>query len=353
VNRSVSRLADGRELIYYDDSTGVVRDAIDTRALPLRDVPTEVRFDVLVEEWVTVATHRQERTHLPAAEQCPLCPSSPGHATEIPDSDYDVVVFENRFPSFAGGAGRCAIVCFTSDHAASFADLTPERVRTVLEAWIDRTVALSALAGVEHVFPFENRGEAIGVTLTHPHGQIYAYPFVPPRARRMLDSAERHRYRTGRNLFADVLAAEEEAGVRIVARSEHWLAFVPAAARWPVELHVYPRRPVADLPALAEGEREDFCGFYLDLLRRLDALYELRLPYVAAWHQAPVNASRGLAYLHLELLSVQRSPTRIKYLAGSEAAMGAFINDVAPEQLAARLRAGAARVADPPLGAGA
>jgi UDPglucose--hexose-1-phosphate uridylyltransferase len=317
----------------------VLRDAVDTRSLPLRELPTEVRFDVVFEEWVTVATHRQERTHLPAADECPLCPSAGGRLTEVPDADYDVVVFENRFPSFAGGAGRCEIVCFTSDHAASFADLAPERVRTVVEAWVDRTVVLSALPGVEQVFVFENRGEAIGVTLTHPHGQIYAYPFVPPRARRMLESAERHRNRTGRNLFADVVAAEDEAGVRVVARSEHWLAFVPAAARWPVELHVYPRRHVADLPALAEAEREDFCGFYLDLLRRLDGLYGLRLPYVAAWHQAPVNAAPGLAYLHLELLSVQRSPTKIKYLAGSEAAMGAFINDVAPEQLAERLRA--------------
>jgi UDPglucose--hexose-1-phosphate uridylyltransferase len=339
VRRTVSRLADGRELIYYDDSAHTLRNAVDTRELPLRMVPTEVRFDVVFEEWVAVATHRNDRTHLPGADECPLCPSAEGRATEIPDADYDVVVFENRFPSFAGGAGRCEIVCFTADHEASFAELSRERVRTVLEAWVDRTLALSALPGVEQVFPFENRGEAIGVTLTHPHGQIYAYPFVPPRTRRMLESAERHRHRTGRSLFADVLAAEDEAGVRVVARSEHWLAFVPSAARWPVELHVYPRRPVADLPSLDSVEREDFCGFYLDLLKRLDALYGMRLPYVAAWHQAPVKATPGLAHLHLEVLSVQRSPTKIKYLAGSEAAMGAFINDVAPEQLAATLRA--------------
>jgi UDPglucose--hexose-1-phosphate uridylyltransferase len=246
-------------------------------------------------------------------------------------------VFENRFPSFAG-QGRCEIVCFTSEHDASFADLSERRVRTVLETWIDRTLALGATPGVEQVFPFENRGRAIGVTLSHPHGQIYGYPFVTPRTRRMLESAERHRHRTGRNLFADVLAGEDRAGVRVVTRSEHWIAFVPAAARWPVEIHVYPRRPVPDLPALDDDERDDFCGFYLDLLRRLDALYGIALPYVAAWHQAPVRSAREHAYLHLELLSVQRSATKIKYLAGSEAAMGAFVNDVAPEALAARLR---------------
>jgi UDPglucose--hexose-1-phosphate uridylyltransferase len=147
----------------------------------------------------------------------------------------------------------------------------------------------------------------------------------------MLESAERHRNRTNRNLFADMLAAEERDGLRLVAAAEHWVAFVPAAARWPVEVHVYPRRAMAALPALEEAERADFCAFYLDLLRRLDALYGIRLPYVAAWPQAPVNAASGLAYLHMQILSVQRSATKLKYLAGSEAAMGAFINDVAPE----------------------
>ena len=338
MRRTSTRLADGRELIYFDDADGVARTAVDTRVLPLRPVASEARFDVVLEEWVTVATHRQDRTNLPPLGECPLCPSVDGRLTEIPDCDYDVVVFENRFPSFSGDAGRCEIVCFSASHDASFAELPVERVRTVLEAWVDRTVALSALPGVEHVFPFENRGEAIGVTLTHPHGQIYAYPFIPPRARRMLESAERHHNRTGRNLFADVVADEDRADVRVVSRSPHWIAFVPAAARWPVEIHVYPRRPVADLPALDDEERDDFCAFYLDLLGRLDVLYGIRLPYVAAWHQAPVNIRRGLAYLHLEVLSIQRSPTKIKYLAGSEAAMGAFINDVAPEQIASQLR---------------
>jgi UDPglucose--hexose-1-phosphate uridylyltransferase len=340
VRRTASQLADGREIIYFDDVEGRLRDVPDTRVLPARAPSTEARYDPVLDEWVTVATHRQGRTHLPPSDECPLCPSTEGRPTEIPATDYDVVVFENRFPSFptGDGGGRCEIMCFTAAHDASFADLSPQRVRTVLEAWVDRTLALSELPGVEQVFPFENRGQAIGVTLSHPHGQIYAYPFTTPRTRRMLESAERYRNRTNRNLFADVLASEEREGVRMVSAGEHWLAFVPAAARWPVEIHVYPRRAVADLPSLDEEEREAFGVFYLDLLRRLDMLYGIRLPYVSAWHQAPVNAASGLAYLHLEILSVQRSATKLKYLAGSEAAMGAFINDVAPEHLAARLR---------------
>jgi UDPglucose--hexose-1-phosphate uridylyltransferase len=233
------------------------------------------------------------------------------------------------------------VVCFTSDHDSPLSRLAPEQVRLVVEAWVDRTCELSKLPHVEQVFCFENRGEEIGVTLGHPHGQIYAYPFVTPRTRTMLDSARRHRERTWRNLFADVLSAELADGSRIVTTSEHWVAFVPAAARWPVEVHLYPRRQVPDLAALREQERDDLARVYLHVLRAMDNLYGLPLPYVSAWHQAPVRIDRDLAYLHLEVFSVKRAPGKLKYLAGSESGMGAFVNDVAPEQAAAALRAAA------------
>jgi UDPglucose--hexose-1-phosphate uridylyltransferase len=207
-----------------------------------------------------------------------------------------------------------------------------------MEAWADRTNALSELPHVEQVFPFENRGEEIGVTLNHPHGQIYGYPFVTPRTRQMLDSARRHRERTWRNLFADILAAELEDGSRLVTQGSHWTAFVPAAARWPMEVHLYPNRQVPDLPALTDEERADFANVYLDVLHRFDALYDSPMPYIAAWQQAPVRIDRDLAYLHLQLFSIRRAEGKLKYLAGSESGMGAFINDVKPEQAAALLR---------------
>lgn len=332
------RLADGRELIYFDESDDAVRALVDPRRLPGRASPTQTRHDDLLDEWVAVAVHRQDRTHLPPADECPLCPSAPGRPTEIPAADYDVVVFENRFPSFAGEAGRCEVVCFTADHGSRFADLPPERVRTVLEAWADRTTELGALPGVVQVFPFENRGREIGVTLSHPHGQVYGYPFVTPVTRRMLDVARAHRAATGRNLFDDVLAAER-VGERVVGRSEHWTAFVPAAARWPFEVHLYPHRGVPDLPALDEQQRADFAPVYLDVLQRLDRLFGVPLPYVAGWYQAPVRSDRDLARLHLRVFSTRRDRDKLKYLAGSESAMGVFVNDVLPEQAAELIRA--------------
>jgi len=356
VQKTPGRQPDGREIVYYDEGGGRVRVPHDRPGLLRAPAAPEMRYDPLLDEWVAIAGHRQNRTFLPPADQCPLCPSRPGLITEIPAADYDVAVFENRFPAFAGptdevpgpdsplvprlpGLGRCEVICFTSDHQLSFAELTPARARLIVDVWVDRTLELSRLPYVEQVFCFENRGEEIGVTLHHPHGQIYGYPFVTPRTRRQLESARRYRERTRRDLFADVVAEERAAGVRIIAESAHWTAFVPAAARWPVEVHLYPRRSVPDLPALRDEERDDFADTYLGLLRRLDALYGAPLPYMACWYQAPVRVDRDLARLHLQVISPKRAATRLKYLAGSEAGMGVFLSDVCPEDIATQLRA--------------
>jgi UDPglucose--hexose-1-phosphate uridylyltransferase len=297
-----------------------------------------VRRDVLLHEPVVVAAARQERTHLPPTELCPLCPSVNGRQTEIPSPDYDVVVFENRFPALTGGSGRCEVVCFTSDHDSSFSQLSAQRVATVIGVWIDRTGEMSAVDGVEQVFCFENRGAEIGVTLSHPHGQIYAYPFVTPRTARMLDVAHRHQVRTGRNLFDDMVAAERADGSRVVWSGRHWTAFVPFAARWPFEVHVYPHRRSPDLAALDDEQRDELAVLYPDLLGRFDGLFDRPMPYIAAWHQAPVSMGRDLAAVHLELFSVRRAADKLKYLAGSESGMDVFLNDVAPEEAAERLR---------------
>ncbi|SFO85100.1 UDPglucose--hexose-1-phosphate uridylyltransferase [Actinomadura madurae] len=370
-HKTATTLADGRELIYFDLGAGARRRWTDTRTLPPVSTTAQMRWDPLLEEWVMMASHRQDRTFLPPADECPLCPSADGRRTEIAADDYDVVVFENRFPSLSTGAvldgkvldgtaldstaldgaagdhplvdvrpaiGRCEVICFSSDHSRRFADLSPSHARLVVDVWADRTLALSRVKGVEQVFCFESRGEEIGVTLSHPHGQIYAYPFTTPRTARMFQAAARHRRRTGGDLHTDVLDAERRSGVRVVAENEHWAAFVPAAARWPLEVHLYPRRRVKTIPDLDDAERDALATIYLDLLTRLDRLYGKPLPYISAWHQAPVDDPDDLAYLHLQLFSIRRSADKLKYLAGSESGMGAFVTDTLPEQVARRLR---------------
>jgi UDPglucose--hexose-1-phosphate uridylyltransferase len=348
------RLSDGRELIYYDEDPAAERAARDRRALPPTIVHSEVRRDPLRDEWVIVASHRQGRTHLPPAALCPLCPSTEERQTEIPSADYDVVVFENRFPSLTDrtdgvepgddlvprrpGIGRCEVVCFTADHDASFGSLSTQRLRTVVDVWADRTLELSALPGVEHVFPFENRGEEIGVTLRHPHGQIYAYPFVAPVTGRMLEVARRHREQVGGCLFCAVIEAEVRAAVRVIGRSASWIAFVPAAARWPFEVHLYSTRHLPDLPALDDADRDGLLPLLKDVLARFDGLFGKPMPYMATWHQAPVHGDRDLAHLHLEIFSIRRSADKLKYLASSESGGGVWINDVGPERAAEMLR---------------
>ena len=361
-----THLADGRELIYFDDpdtTLGPER-SVDARILDPRPDTATMRQDVLTGDWVSVAAARQNRAFLPPAELDPLAPQTPTNPSEIP-SAYDVAVFENRSPSFGPGlaeatgdapaaadpprglddlahlglgrtrssVGRCEVVCFSPERTGSFGTQSVTRARTVIEAWADRTTALSELPGIQQVFPFENRGEAIGVTLHHPHGQIYAYPYVTPRTQRLLDSIDR----TAPDLFARILAFEQE-GPRVVLRGEHFTAFVPFAARWPLELHVLPHRHVADFAGLTDAERDELAPFYLRLLRGVDALYDTPTPYIAAWHQAPVHVGRHAVRLNLQITSPRRAADRLKYLAGSEAAMGAWIGDVPPETAADRLR---------------
>jgi UDPglucose--hexose-1-phosphate uridylyltransferase len=272
-------------------------------------------------------------------------------------AEYQVVVFENRFPSLATavdtdvppsapgsplaelrpGLGRTEVVLFTSDHDQHFAGLGRDRARLVVDVWADRTAALGAIDGVEQVFCFENSGEEIGVTLSHPHGQIYAYPFLTPRVERLLASVRRHREATGGDLFAEVVQAERT-GPRVVAANDSWVAFVPAAARWPYEVQLFPTRRVPDLPALDDTQRDDLAAVYLDVLGRFAHRFDTPMPYIAAWNQAPVRTGREDWWLHLQLFSLRRAPGKLKYLAGSESGMAAWLNDASPEKIAQRLR---------------
>ncbi|WP_375236607.1 galactose-1-phosphate uridylyltransferase [Microbacterium schleiferi] len=366
VIRRDTALADGRDLFYYDDpdtTLGAER-GIDQRALDPRPATATMRQDILTGDWISIAAARQNRAFLPPAELDPLSPQTPTNPSEIP-SRYDVAVFENRSPSFGpalsaahGDApeapnpprglddldalglgsvrtsvGRCEVVCFSPEHTGSFGTQSVTRARTVIEAWADRTAALSALPGVEQVFPFENRGEAIGVTLPHPHGQIYAYPYVTPRTRRLVENISR----TSPDLMQRVLDFERD-GSRVILAGEHWTAYVPFAARWPIEVHLMPHRHVPDFAEATDTERDELAGLYLRLLRGIDTLYDTPTPYIAAWHQAPVNVARDTVRMHLEITSPRRAADKLKFLAGSEAAMGAWIGDIPPEDAAARLR---------------
>jgi len=357
VFRSELKLSDGRDIFYYDSSQ-ITRDAKDNRDEKSQPGIGHLRLDPLLNEWVAVASHRQHRVFLPPKELCPLCASSGEKLTEIPDKDYEVVVFTNRSPALstpdanwrmpavvgiqtpnADSAGACEVVCYTSKHGASFASLSENQIRTVLEAWKDRDAALSKLSYVEHIFPFENRGEEVGVTLSHPHGQIYAYSFVPPRVEKMLQAADAHLKKSGRVLLDDVIARETRDKKRVICENSEWIAFVPYAARYPFEIHIAPKRGVASMSELDEAQSQLFAPIAKEALTRLDGVFGIEMAYIASWYQAPVNTGRDSMRLHWQIVSVRRQPGKLKYLSGSESAMGAFIMDLEPEQSAEQLKA--------------
>ena len=356
VIRTDRLLMDGRTIRYYD-TKGQNRIASDEREVETQPPIGELRLDVLTNEWVVIAAHRQGRVFLPPKELNPLAASRPGQLTEIPESDYEVVVFDNRSPSLrppesdievahdpnfstppVPAAGKCEVVCFTSNYDSSFKDLSHAQIRTVLEAWRDRTQELSQLPYIQHIAPFENRGEEVGVTLNHPHGQIYAYSYIPPKTSRMLDVARNHFSQTGRVLLDDIVAREIAKSVRIVAQNSEWVAYVPYASRYPFEIHVAPRRSVSDFVALDESASEAFAPIAKEVLQRLDGVFGVTMPYIASWHQAPVHEGRDVMRLHWQIQSVRRAPGKLKYLAGSESAFGAFMMDLKPEQSAQQLR---------------
>jgi len=348
VKRTELEMFDGRQIFYYD-SAEVSRNAIDIRPKEPRPLPGEMRQDPLTGEWIAMASHRQGRAFLPPKEFCPLCPTRTDFGTEIADSNFEVVVFENRSPSFSAPSseisaevtqanGRCEVVVFSDHHEGSFGSLDYTHMRTVLAAWIDRTREISKLDYVEQVFVFENRGEEVGVTLNHPHGQIYSYPFITPRTTKMLAVAEEHFKKFGKPLITSIIEREIADAARVVSENEHWIAYVPFAARYPYEIHVAPKKFVPDFAELTEEVADAFPEIAKEVLTRLDGVFNIPMAYIAAWHQAPVRQGRAVLGLHWQITSIRRAPGKLKYLAGSESAMGAFIMDVKPEASAEQLR---------------
>jgi len=350
--RIEAKLFDGRDLYYFDDqnSSLPLERKSDLREKDVRPQTAELRFDALTGDYITVASHRQSRAFLPPANVCPLCPTTETNLSELPDN-FDVAVFENKGPAFGpalGGMtavgdqpfgysttafGRCEVVVFSPEHTGSLGSMPVSRIETVIRAWSDRTRDLYSQPGVVQVFPFENRGQEIGVTLHHPHGQIYAYPFVTPKTKQLLAEIEKY----GPNFFQDLYEFESK-GERVILESEHFIAYVPFAARWPIEIHAMPKRAVQDFSQLNEFEIADLARFYKTLLQGVDKIYDSPTPYIAAWHQAPKLEKRNQFRLMLQITSPRRASDKLKYLAGSEAAMGAWVGDVTPESTAQRLR---------------
>jgi len=318
-------------------------------------VHTHLRWHPLRGEWVIYATHRQTRTFLPPAEFNPLRPTTdPAHPTEVPAGPWEVAVFDNLFPALslraaappralvdtAAGLGACEVVVFTQDPTSSLGALPLARIALILEVWGERYSQLGARPEIAYVFPFENRGVEVGVTLHHPHGQIYAYSFVPPLPARELAQQRVHLQQHGRGLLADLVAAEIAEDLRTLYVGEHAVAFVPVCARYAYEVWIAPRRPLPSFAALDPETRADLARALKTVLLKYDAMWQRPFPYLLVCKQAPTDgAPHPEAHLLIELYPPYRMPGRLKYLAGTELGAGVFSADTLPEAKAAELRA--------------
>jgi UDPglucose--hexose-1-phosphate uridylyltransferase len=319
---------------------------------------SELRWHPLLAQWVVVASHRQDRPQMPA-NWCPFCPGS----GRVPE-DYDVHLYPNDFPAFShdsgpfdscaatdvfgvtGARGACDVVLYNPNHTKRPSELTRQQWRRIIDLWAARAAELARLPDVRQVMIFENTGVAIGVTMPHPHGQIYAFPFVPPLIQTEADNAREYYQRNFRCLYCDLLSRERDDGARIVASNESFTAFVPFAARFPSEVQIYANRHFVSLAKITDGERDDLASLISVVRRKYDNLYDLNglepkdnvLPLMMTVRLPPAKGDHPYHHFHVEFLPLQRSQKKLKYLASVETAGGTYLADTRPEERAAALR---------------
>jgi UDPglucose--hexose-1-phosphate uridylyltransferase len=324
-------------------------------------VTWELRWHPFRGEWVLFSAHRGARPWIgqTVADDEPAVPEGNalaplGRRIAATNPDYrGVFVFTNDLPVFSPDApvptdsddlyrtrravGTAEVVCYHHEPAKSMADLSADEVADVVRTWRNRTVALQATNGVAHVLIFENRGAAVGTSNPHPHCQIYAGALVYGTAEREDEVAAAHFADTGRELLADVVERELDGG-RVLDANERFFACVPWFARYAYEVLVLPRRPVTSLVDLDDDACRDLGIVLRDVVRRYDALWGIRMPYVLAVHQAPVGDHPHYPF-HVELHPPLRAPGLMKYLAGPEIGGGSMTNESDPDEKAAELRA--------------
>lgn len=318
---------------------------------------SELRWNPIMKEWVITATHRQNRTFKPPKDYCPLCPTKEGgFPTEVPAEDYDLVVFENKFPSLQSeppepavegtglypvdqARGICEVVLFTSKHNGIMSREPLNRFVKLVKVWRDRYRELGEKDFIDYVYIFENKGEEVGVTLEHPHGQIYAYPFIPPVIKKELDSSKEYLEEQGECLFCKVLREEKKDGQRIIYSNDSFTAFIPFFARYTYEVHIYASRHLPSFNDFMEKEERDLADILKTVLLKYDNLFGFVFPYIMAIHQQPTDGSgEDYSHFHIEFYPPYRTRDKLKYLAGSEAGAGTFINGSLAEDKAGELR---------------
>ncbi len=306
----------------------------------------------MTRDWVMIASHRQNRPQMPK-DWCPFCPGS----GKVPEH-YDVYKYDNDFPALSltppepddvandffkvsPAYGKCEVVLYSPDHHGSLTKLSDEHLGKLAALWIERFKALSADERIKYVFIFENRGDVVGVTMPHPHGQIYAYSFIPKKIQLEVESARDYHDEHGSCLFCDMLANERAFGKRVIFENDCFTVFLPFFTEYPYGVYIMPRRHVPDMAHLNDAERAALAPTVRDVVGMLDSLFDYSFPYMMCMHNAPVNSGSldEIYHFHIEFFPPMRSATRQKFNASSETGVWAHCNPTCPETTSEELRA--------------
>ncbi|UNQ73230.1 galactose-1-phosphate uridylyltransferase [Infirmifilum sp. NZ] len=315
----------------------------------------ELRWNPLLGCWVIVSSRRAVRPWR-AVEKCPFCPGA-----EETGYGWDVIVLDNKYPALKRDArksregvdfyrveeayGAAKVVVETPEHTGDLDTVPFSNLVKYVELLASLTEEECRDSRIEYVLPFRNKGEVIGVSLTHPHSQVYVLPFVPPRVKREYEMMRQHRAERGGCLICDILELERKEGARLVYENRAFTAFLPFFAMWPYEVHVYPRRHIESLTGLEPEEKALLADALKVVTAAYNALFGFSLPYMMVFHQKPCRGYEGF-HMHVEFYPVHRSADKLKYPAGIEWGGWVFTYDALPEEKAEELRRAAVKAVE-------
>lgn len=311
----------------------------------------ELRYNPLLGDWTMVASNRQHRPTMPK-DYCPFCPGS----GKVPDN-YDVYKYDNDFPALqpeppepdpvgsnlyqTGKAhGKCEVILYSPNHTATLPELSVEHIEKLVDLWTERFLALSEDPDNKYVMIFENRGEECGVTMPHPHGQIYAYPWVPLKIRTELENCRNHHQQTGNCLICDMNQVEKDFQKRVIYENEHFLAYIPFFTDYPYGLFIVSKNHKTALSDFTPEEKRSLAETLKNMTGAMDSLFDRLFPYMMVLHQRPVNGENAEDYyhFHIEFYTPLREANKIKYYASSEMGAWAACNPHSVEETSESLR---------------
>lgn len=311
----------------------------------------ELRWHPLTKDWVMIASHRQNRPQMPK-DWCPFCPGS----GKVPEK-FDVYEYDNDFPALsqnpptpddvandffkvADSYGKCEVILYSPEHTVTLPELSVDHISKLVDLWIERFNEIKKDEKIKYVFIFENRGEVVGVTMPHPHGQIYGYSFVPKKLQLEVESAKEFKEEKGKCIFCEMLEQEQKAESRIIFETEHFTVFLPFFCEYPYGVYIMSKRHIGNIAEFTDEEKADFARVMKETTGMLDSLFDYKFPYMMCMHNAPVNGEDTSEYFHfhVEFFPPMRSAEKQKFNASSETGAWAHCNPTAPEEKAKELR---------------